>query len=649
MKIREAARFVTYVWNHAAKRGWASIQHKQGTSGLHTQWFKVPVTSALIGQYLSVIPEGSDIYFCPTPGNKKSRKKSAFTNLNLLWADLDEVNPDKLSLRPTIAWETSPKRFQALWVLEDKLDAKQVERINRNLTYQIGADKGGWDLGQILRVPFTTNYKPKYAEPDIKLLWMDGPQLETSNALRLLKKSKTKQTPRSSVNPPVTLSKTLRDQWIHWKSIPEGERSEKPHAWAWGLLSRGVDPLWVVRAVSEHPLTVKKYGERAIAEVERSVEKWRDTKPSHHITTEWNAPTVLNVTDFLATRREVRWMIKSTWMDEIVGVIVGPPKSFKTWVVFDLAVSVASHTPFMGFPEFTWNESRLGRNNVLIIQEEDPQPVMASRLSRIFTARGFDAGGFKRSRAAVKKGGESLTLESSNPIPLFIVNASGFNLQEQNYLEWLEEQIAILEPRLVILDPLLVMLGDVDEYKGGEVSRLLRPIKLLRDRYGCAFIIVHHASGKKVFDPKTTSRGATLYGSFAFHAWLESAIYINPIGDVLKTRTVSIDKEFKSAPAGNPFEIYFPPMDKTYTPEIHSVEEGRAKRREQKKSTQDKENVDLIYTAVKKEPKHISEIMEDLNWSRTRTRQAINLGISQGLLRHTGALKARGTKIAISE
>src|SRR5882672_6263465 len=83
-----------------------------------------------------------DLYWCPHGFNRPRRLKKYAEIPQLLWADLDEINPSDLTdLCPTIAWESSPGRFAALWVLSDFF----VEDINQRLTYHIKADHGGWD------------------------------------------------------------------------------------------------------------------------------------------------------------------------------------------------------------------------------------------------------------------------------------------------------------------------------------------------------------------------------------------------------------------------------------------------------------------------------------------------------------------------
>lgn len=113
-----------------------------------------------------------DLYFCPHGFTKNRRLKRYAEIPKLLWADLDESDPREASdFLPSIAWESSPGRYAAIW----RLTTFMTEELNRRLTYHLKADPGGWDLTQVLRLPGTTNYKYD-SRPKVRLLWMDGPE-----------------------------------------------------------------------------------------------------------------------------------------------------------------------------------------------------------------------------------------------------------------------------------------------------------------------------------------------------------------------------------------------------------------------------------------------------------------------------------------
>lgn len=114
-----------------------------------------------------------DLYFCPHGFSEARRLKDYAVLPKLLWADLDEADPSEISPMPTVAIQSSPGRFVGLWMVNKTIS----ESINRRLTYHVGADPGGWDITQVLRVPGTSNYKYDSA-PRVKALWSDGPVYE---------------------------------------------------------------------------------------------------------------------------------------------------------------------------------------------------------------------------------------------------------------------------------------------------------------------------------------------------------------------------------------------------------------------------------------------------------------------------------------
>src|SRR5690348_2976608 len=55
-----------------------------------------------------------DIYFCPHGFSKKYRQKPYAMPPKMFWADLDERDPRKIKIKPTIAIESSPGRYVGL-------------------------------------------------------------------------------------------------------------------------------------------------------------------------------------------------------------------------------------------------------------------------------------------------------------------------------------------------------------------------------------------------------------------------------------------------------------------------------------------------------------------------------------------------------
>lgn len=112
-----------------------------------------------------------DVYFCPQLLGTKKRNKENVQTCTALWSDLDTCPPEVLLVEPSVLVESSEKRYQAYWVLESPTTGEQAEDLSRRIAYyhaDDGADKSGWDLSQLLRVPYTSNFK--YDElPEVKV------------------------------------------------------------------------------------------------------------------------------------------------------------------------------------------------------------------------------------------------------------------------------------------------------------------------------------------------------------------------------------------------------------------------------------------------------------------------------------------------
>lgn len=98
-----------------------------------------------------------DVYFVPAKLRGKSRKKIAFKSSNVAWVDIDGGTAP---LEASLVVETSSEHYHAYWELEEPVtSALQLEETNRGLAKECNADQTGWDATQLLRVPYTSNYK----------------------------------------------------------------------------------------------------------------------------------------------------------------------------------------------------------------------------------------------------------------------------------------------------------------------------------------------------------------------------------------------------------------------------------------------------------------------------------------------------------
>lgn len=511
--------------------------------------FKWPEQREEVQRTLVKAKESSnDVYWAPAVYSSSRRHREKAKPSRVLWADLDDVDPEGLEkgLKPAAAWETSPGRYQAIWVLPYPLSREDHNRINQRLTYAIGADKGGWDTTQVLRTPGTHNHK--YAEgPTVRVLWANGrvvdpvtlaklPDLTAALDKRIpdarkLLHQKRKRLPARALeflkathtSPVGTRSERLWELecLLAEAGLKTAEIVSLVQASVWNKFRNRHDEVdrlfteakkaldWVGKEKTQTPEVDENGGEE-------SVEESDDLEMDDP--TDWAT--------FDRDRVPIDWMIADVWGEGEVGFISGLPKSYKSWVSLDLAVSVATGTRFLDTFESK-------RHNVLLIQVEDPKSVIQDRLAKIAEAKDM---------LWVKRIGKKMHMFYNLPKNLWISTASTFDLTDESAMEKLEQWIKERDIQLVILDPLMMMAGhgDVDEFKAIQfMGKVLKPLKVLRSKTKCAIIVVHHHTKADKAGPG----GQAMYGSVALWAWEEAGIHISVEG----VRRVILDRFSKHA------------------------------------------------------------------------------------------------------
>src|SRR6266568_8189595 len=168
----EAEDFLEIVWGN--RKGWVDLPAKVASYWVpyHVLW---PTDTEITRRIDSCLRDEESLYFSAGMFKRKGRDYEDMLPTEWLWADLDEVHPTEaadMGIMPTLAWESSPGRYQAMWRLHARVSVESWERINQALSYHLGADAGGWDRTQVLRLPGTRNFK--YPDgPPVHLLWYE--------------------------------------------------------------------------------------------------------------------------------------------------------------------------------------------------------------------------------------------------------------------------------------------------------------------------------------------------------------------------------------------------------------------------------------------------------------------------------------------
>lgn len=186
------------------------------------------------------------------------------------------------------------------------------------------------------------------------------------------------------------------------------------------------------------------------------------------------------------------WLVDTLWGRAAVGVLGGAPKSCKSWMALDLAVSVATGTPCLG--AFAIDDP----GPVLLYMAEDAAPIVKARLAGICRARQLDLAS----------------------VPIHVITAPVLRLDRGRDQARLRSAVRGLAPRLLVLDP-FVRLHRIDENDSGEVSALLGYLRTLQRQHDVAVLVVHHARKNG-----GGGGGLSLRGSGDFYAWGDCYLYL---------------------------------------------------------------------------------------------------------------------------
>lgn len=554
--MADKGKLLSAIWG--SHQGFVSLPFKDGT-----RWHEAPL-EPWDGKNLPPLKEiHVDRYFCPVVFSAPKRQKEYALPTNVLWADLDPVHPDDCRLRPSIAWESSPGRYQAIWFLTQDVDPNEASALSKRIAYADGGDHSGWDLTQVLRIPGTRNFKYDSA-PEGKLLWAKRHAYSVSEIMASYP-AVNDEHPGEVVDgwptvPEATIQTAIQNLPLGIKRrittplslVAEADRSKEFQMLSRDLLKAGVVPEVVAHVMQRS--TWNKFAGRPsekkdilrqvnqAAEVVASRQKAKiDRKAAVELTLA-DQMQVHKWGEFLQIPTHLRWLVDDAWVDQSVGFISGRSKSYKTWIALDLALSVVSGGSFLG----RYPVRRTGP--VLLIQEEDPSAVLQDRLRLIGKAKDM--------LPSYTYQNDVLEITYTD-YPLHVINLQGFNLQVEEKVAQVRRLIAEINPVMVILDPLIVMLGNVDENRATEVATLLQVVKMWREEFGCSVVIVHHWNKGGLEEGERFAQH--MYGSFAFHAWLESALHVMPVieEEQDKIDTVVIEKEFKAAPSGRSLRLTF--------------------------------------------------------------------------------------------
>lgn len=497
-----------------------------------------------IGSQVKALRDKYDLYLSFTPTGGKERKKTNAQDTYIIAQDIDGA-PIPTDLPPSYYWETSPNKYQGVWVLDNKVNPQEHEILCRKLVKKYGFDPCGVDIVHLYRIPSTVNHK--YAT-DFKVsgLQGEGTVYRKRDFMKYLEdvdissRAVVEHEDIEYLN--LDLDAVLEEynafkDFTHELAV---DRSE----WAWKLeqkmIMNGASKEEVKFVLLNAPDGKAKFTEETVdAEVNRAFAKSESlaeeseeevelvTELTSKMSIEEQGGKSIKTVSKKGKKRKSKfnivrvdeiepfdptdfWLIEDFWENGSVGVIGAPSKSFKSTFALNLACAVATGKPFDG--------RKVKQGAVLIIQGENN---LSMEQHKIYAVTGCDT-----------------------PPPIYFVDDN--ITMEQVYR--LENDIRELGVKLLIIDPMYLLFGSGDINRHQDIVERLEMLTRLSKNTGCAVMLIHHSRKLERGAKITTS---DMYGSAFIEGWYESMILLQRKSNNSSTMTTY----FRNHKSGDVYDL----------------------------------------------------------------------------------------------
>lgn len=497
-----------------------------------------------IGSQVKALRDKYDLYLSFTPTGGKERKKTNAQDTYIIAQDIDGA-PIPTDLPPSYYWETSPNKYQGVWVLDNKVNPQEHEILCRKLVKKYGFDPCGVDIVHLYRIPSTVNHK--YAT-DFKVSGLQGEGtvyrkrdfMKHLEDVDISSRAVVEHEDIEYLN--LDLDAVLEEynafkEFTHELAV---DRSE----WAWKLeqkmIMNGASKEEVKFVLLNAPDGKAKFTEETVdAEVNRAFAKSESlaeeseeevelvTELTSKMSIEEQGGKSIKTVSKKGKKRKNKfnivrvdeiepfdptdfWLIEEFWENGSVGVIGAPSKSFKSTFAINLACAVATGKPFDG--------RKVKQGAVLIIQGENN---LSMEQHKIYAVTGCDT-----------------------PPPIYFVDDN--ITMEQVYR--LENDIRELGVKLLIIDPMYLLFGSGDINRHQDIVERLEMLTRLSKNTGCAVMLIHHSRKLERGAKITTS---DMYGSAFIEGWYESMILLQRKSNNSSTMTTY----FRNHKSGDVYDL----------------------------------------------------------------------------------------------
>lgn len=299
-------------------------------------FFPWPSAKSEIVSFVQEQSQTLDVYFAPAIFSEPIAQKKAFKESRVVWCEFDGSLPESFAQEPSVVVKSSGEyNKHVYWLLDSPVtDASDLEKANRGLTYQYGADASGWDSTQILRPPTTTNYK--YEEKPVVTLESANTILHPLVSFPVHDNPQIQEIPLGSI--PDVMDLVFKYQWSDeasklWRSsAPVGERSTMLMRLGYFCAEMGMsnEELYsVIRNADDRwgKFKNRRDRERRLLDL---IEKVRVKYPLREALEEGEEHLVVGWNTLLETEYNIEWLIPDILQERGYMMLTGPAGVGKT-------------------------------------------------------------------------------------------------------------------------------------------------------------------------------------------------------------------------------------------------------------------------------------------------------------------------------
>lgn len=477
----------------------------------------------VINHVLSSSAKGLNVFFAPAIFSEPSPKKENVLGSHVVWTDFDgnapEDWPDAVPQEAQDGPQDGPAALPApsmrvqsstdshehvYWCLDSFVtDVQQIENINRSISYTYRADTSGWDANQILRPPYTTNYKhdlpvtlAKYEERQSPV----GAFGTLKPIMELVSDS------IDTENLPEVEKIIAKYPWDeeHFKmfmdpQIPEGHRSSALMRLGYFGAERGMTDAEIYALLENADARWGKFAKRSDKR-KRLLDIINRAKSKHSTPTgdltfaglqsssskeiKVDQRYVYGFKDFLEEDIEVEWVLEQLLEVGGFGMIASAPGVGKTQLSLQLAAACALGTDFIGY--------KVAKPQKIVYFSLEMGPVSLRHLLETVI------GHYSEQDLSVLQ--ENLLI-----VPL----GESLPVMRNESLQFVKTVLDETQPTFVLFDSLAKLTGGKFDAEGS--NKVNEFYASIRSRYGACVVVVHH-NRKANGDNKRPTRLEDIYG-----------------------------------------------------------------------------------------------------------------------------------------